>query len=232
MSSWSSAPAPDSLPAPAPRPYNSPLRRQRAEETRTRILAAGAALARGFPTWDWRGLTFRAVAERAEVSERTVYRHFATEQDLHRAVMQRLEEEAGVRYEGLDIDQLGRIAARVFAARASFAVPAPPPDPPFVEEDRLRRQALVEAISRTATDWTRSELEMTAAVLDVMWAVPAFDRLTTSWNLSCPDATRAVTWVIGLVVEAVQNGRRPSPTRAGRRAGDAKKRVADHISGA
>jgi AcrR family transcriptional regulator len=149
------------------------------------------------------------VAERAEVSERTVYRHFGTEQDLHRAVMQRLEEEAGVRYEGLELEQLGQIAARVFAARGSFAVPPPAPEPPFVEEDRLRRQALIEAISRAATDWTRAESEMAAAALDVMWAVPAFDRLTTSWNLSCPDATRAVTWVIGLVVGAIQDGRRP-----------------------
>jgi AcrR family transcriptional regulator len=46
------------------------------------------------PTWDWDGLTFRALAERAEVSERTVYRHFPTERKLHDAVMERREDEA------------------------------------------------------------------------------------------------------------------------------------------
>ena len=59
-------------------------------ETRDRILDAGSALVHEFESWDWRPLTFRAVAERAGVGERTVYRHFATEQALHAAVMERL----------------------------------------------------------------------------------------------------------------------------------------------
>ena len=51
----------------------------------------------GYDTWDWRDLTFRSVAERAGVGERTVYRHFPTERHLHDAVMERLESEAGSR---------------------------------------------------------------------------------------------------------------------------------------
>ena len=69
------------------KPYDSPVRRQRMEATRERILAAGVELVRGFKTWDWSDLTFRAVAERAGVGERTVYRHFPTERALHAAIM-------------------------------------------------------------------------------------------------------------------------------------------------
>lgn len=69
------------------RRYDSSSRRRQAAETRARIVAAGTELVHGFETWDWHDLTFKAVAERAGVGERTVYRHFPTEQHLHDAVM-------------------------------------------------------------------------------------------------------------------------------------------------
>src|ERR1700738_4556375 len=81
------------------RSYNSPARQKAAAATRERIVGAGVRLVREFTTWNWDELTFRAVAERAQVSERTVYRHFPTERHLHDAIMQRLESEAGISYE-------------------------------------------------------------------------------------------------------------------------------------
>src|SRR5204862_2508851 len=59
------------------RKYDSPVRRRQAAETRERIIAAGVDILHGFPVWNWRALTVGAVAERAGVNERTVYRHFA-----------------------------------------------------------------------------------------------------------------------------------------------------------
>src|SRR5207247_11265534 len=64
------------------RKYDSPLRRQRAAETYDRIVAAGVAILHELPLWKWQALTLRAVAQRAGVTERTVYRHFATEREL------------------------------------------------------------------------------------------------------------------------------------------------------
>jgi AcrR family transcriptional regulator len=193
------------------RRYDSPMRRRQAAETRTRILGAASALVHDFPTWDWRALTFRAVAERAGVSERTVYRHFPTERELRDAVMRRLEEEAGVSYEGLGLDDLPRITALVFAARASFAAsPMVVEDPTFVAEDRLRRDALRDAVAAVATDWTDLERKMTAGLLDVLWNVPSFERLVVQWGLDGEDATRVIAWAIGLVVGALRAGG-PSP---------------------
>jgi AcrR family transcriptional regulator len=201
---------------PARRRYDSPLRRQQAADTRERILGAGSALVHGYPTWDWHELTFRAVAEEAGVSERTVYRHFGTEQELHRAVMRRLEEEAGVTYEGLTMDDLAAVAARVFASVSSFAVGQRVEPPPFVEEDHRRRTALLAAVAPSTSDWSETEPEMAAAILDVLWAVPAYERLTTSWRLTPPQAMAALGWAIGLVVEAIRADRQPpgpdSPT--------------------
>ncbi len=97
------------------RSYHSPARQKAAAATRERIVDAGTQLVHGFTTWDWDELTFRAVAERAEVSERTVYRHFPTERHLHDAIMGRLEDEAGIAYEDVELGNLADVTARVFA---------------------------------------------------------------------------------------------------------------------
>jgi AcrR family transcriptional regulator len=197
----------EAAPASERRRYDSPLRRRQAAETRERILDAASRLVHGFPTWDWRALTFRAAAEHAGVSERTVYRHFPTERELRDAVMRRLEEEAGVSYQGIGLDDLPRVTALVFSARASFAATAAvADDPTFAAEDQLRRDALLDAVAAEAGDWTDVEREMAAGLLDVLWNVPSFERLVVQWGLDADDATRAITWAIGLVVGAIRDG--------------------------
>ena len=57
--------------------YHSPLREEQAAATRSRILDACLALMR-----TGADLTYSAVATRAGVQERTVYRHFPTRGDL------------------------------------------------------------------------------------------------------------------------------------------------------
>jgi AcrR family transcriptional regulator len=194
------------------RAYDSPVRRRQVAETRERIVDAASALVHGFPTWDWRALTFRAVAGRAGVSERTVYRHFASERELRDAVMHRLEEEAGVSYEGLGLDDLGDVAALVFSSLSSFAAaPAVVDDPTFAAEDRLRRDALRDAVAAApaAADWTDADRDMAAGLLDVLWNVPSFERLVVQWGLAAEDATRTLEWAIDLVTGAIRAGHRP-----------------------
>jgi AcrR family transcriptional regulator len=161
------------------------------------------------PSWDWGDLTFRAVAERAGVSERTVYRYFANEQELHHAVMGRLEEDAGVSYEGISLENLADVTARILASRSSFSDAPAVSRPPLAEEDRRRRRALLAAVLPLTGDWSDIEREMAAAMLDIIWAIPSYERLVTAWNLDPLDATQTVTWAIGLVLEAIQNGYRP-----------------------
>ena len=61
------------------RPYDNSRHRERAAATREGILAAASELLHESSVGDWTGLTVAAIAERAGVSERTVYRHFASE---------------------------------------------------------------------------------------------------------------------------------------------------------
>lgn len=194
-----------------PRPYHSPIRQERAAQTRERIVAAGAELAHSFRSWNWRDLTVRAVADHAGVNERTVYRHFATERELRDAILGRLQEEAGVSVDGLELHDFAQLTARVISYLSTFAVePKVSNDPTFVEVDQRRRSALVHALESRTPTWAESEQQLAAALLDVFWSVPTYERMRGAWDLSEDQITGAISWVISLIEDAIADGRHPS----------------------
>jgi AcrR family transcriptional regulator len=197
---------------PRRRPYDAPIRQQKAADTRERIVNAGSELAHQAASWDWKALTYRAVAQRAGVGERTVYRYFPTVQYLHDAVTQRLEEEAGITYEDVDLRNLSDVTAHVFATRQSFAAHQSvedPRDPTFVAVDQRRRHALMRAVSAAAPDWSEHDRRTAAALFDVLWNLPSYERLVSVWDLSSDDATHALTWLIDKLVQAVTDDECP-----------------------
>jgi AcrR family transcriptional regulator len=210
--------SPVAVPAtPARRRYDSPLRRQQLASTRERIVAAGSAIVHRLPTWEWKELTFRAVAQRAGVSERTVYRHFPTERDLHDAVMSRLEEEAGVFYEDISLDEVAAVATKVFEARSAFAAtPFGVESPTFAAEDHRRQSALLQAVTDATADWSDRDRRLVAAILDVLWNTSSYERLVVGWQIDGAESTQAIEWAIGLVVGALRNGARPAAGSGGR----------------
>jgi AcrR family transcriptional regulator len=195
------------------RPYNSPLRQQQAAETRERIVAAASTLVHGYERWDWRELTVRAVAREAGVSERTVYRHFADEALLRDAVVERLQEEAGVALDEVSLARFADQATRVFDYLASFpASKRAVQEPTFESLDERRRAALLAAVEPAAAGWSAADRTMAAAVLDVLWTVETYERLTSAWELEPDQAARAARWVIGLIEQAIEDGH-PPPRR-------------------
>ena len=195
-----------------PRTYDSPVRRQQAAETRERIVDAGSAIVHELSSWDWRALTYRAVAEQAGVGERTVYRHFPTERQLHDAVMERLHDEVGVDYGAVDLATLTDVTARIFRSLDAFAVlptSPEPDDPTFAEVDEQRRTALRRAVGEAAPGWDAHRRETAAAALDVLWHLPSFERLVAGWGFDVDRATAAVGWLIELGVDAVERDRPP-----------------------
>ena len=60
-------------------------------------------------------------------------------------------------------------------------------------------------------------------MLDVLWSVASYERLVVDWELDPQDAVAGVTWVIGLVEEAVRSAaRRVSSGISTRRPGHAR----------
>ena len=193
------------------RRYDSPLRRQRAAETRERIVGAGADLLHGFPIWNWRALTTRAVAQRAAVSERTVYRYFPSERELRDAVLARLEEESGVDLEDLTLARLPDVAAQILQYASAFPLaPRAPRDPTVAAANERQRAALLAAVAPDTKDWPEVDRAIAAAMFDVLWSVVSFERLAMDWELDAADAIAGITWVIGLVEDAIRHGRRPT----------------------
>lgn len=193
------------------RRYNSPVRQERTAETRERIVEAGSALVHELGSWDWGGLTVREVAARAGVHERTVHRHFATERDLRGAVLQRLIDEAGVTVEGMRLDEVPQHVARLFDYLAGFSsTPRREPDALFLELDRRRKAALLDTVSEGAGGLTEDETRLAAAMIDALWGLTTYNRLTADWGLNATEAARGVNWLVGLLIDAVKSGRGPS----------------------
>jgi AcrR family transcriptional regulator len=192
------------------RPYDSPLRQQRASETRDRIVTAGCEILQEASIRDWRGLTMRAVAERAGVNERTVYRHFTNERGLRDAVMHRVEEQAGIDLASLRLEDITDVAERIFATVSTHPLPPPAPlDPTLTEASQRQREALLRALAPHTEGWSDADRTVAAAMFDVLWGVAPYERLVGDWRLDSQQAVAGITWVIGLIEDAVREGRRP-----------------------
>src|SRR5580704_8698237 len=140
---------------PEVRKYDSPMRRQRADETRQRIVTAGFRILQSSSVRDWRALTIRGVAERAGVNERTVYRYFGNERGLRDAVMHRLEQTAGIDLEGMRLEDIGDIAARILAHVSSYPVRSKPAlDPTLTDANLRQRNALFGALGDLTAEWS------------------------------------------------------------------------------
>jgi AcrR family transcriptional regulator len=192
------------------RNYDSTLRRERAGQTRSRIVAAGAELLQGSSIRDWQGLTIGAVAERAGVNARTVFRHFGNERALRDAVMHRLEHDTGISLAEMRLEDVADVTARIFRHVSAYPLaPRPPLDPTLEATNQRQHDALLAAVAEHTAQWSVADRRLAAGMFDVLWAVGSYERLVTDWQLEGDDAIRAITWVVGLVEEAVRAGRRP-----------------------
>jgi hypothetical protein len=113
------------------------------------------------------------------------------------------------------LDNLADVTARVFASLRSFAARGSVQevdDPTFVSVDQRRRAALVRAIAAAAPGWAGADRETLAALLDVLWNLPAYERLVGVWDVDGGDATRAITWAMSRLIEAIAADT-PPPSR-------------------
>ena len=200
---------------PMRRAYDNTLRRQQAAGTRRRIVLAGSQLLHESHVRDWEAVTIRAVAERAGVNERTVYRHFENERGVRDAVMHQLEQEAGIDLDGMRLGDVSALATRIFRHVSSFpSAPRAALDPTLSETRERLHGALLGAVERETASWSDEDRTMAAAVLDVLSSVGAYERLVGDWGLTPAQADAAATWAIAMVEKAVRHDRSPTRNRA------------------
>jgi AcrR family transcriptional regulator len=198
------------VPEKDPRPYDSTLRRERAAETRERIILAGSELLHHESVRDWKKLTVRAVAEKAGVNERTVYRYFGNERGLRDALLRRNEEDAGIDLSGMQLGDISKVTARLLEHISAYPrEPMPPLVPTLIDAMQRQRAALIDAVQSNARQWPREEQLVAAAMLDVLWSVASYERLVGNWELDHELAVRGITWVLGLVAQSIEDGQNP-----------------------
>jgi hypothetical protein len=130
--------------------------------------------------------------------------------------MQRLEDQVGVDLARLRLDDVADVTARIFRHVSSYPRDRRRPlDPTLGDANRRQHEALLAAVTDQTDGWPLADRMLAAAMLDVLWSVASYERIVVDWQLDNDDAVRAVTWVIGLVEDAVRRGRRPPrPKRA------------------
>jgi AcrR family transcriptional regulator len=139
-----------------------------------------------------------------------VYRHFGDERGVRDAVMHRLEEQAGIELAGMSLGDVVEVARRVFDHVSTYPLESRRPlDPTLSAANERQQAALREAVAAGTPGWPGNDRETVAAVLDLLWSVGAYERLAADWGLDHEAAARGLTWVIGLVTDAVRKGRRP-----------------------
>jgi AcrR family transcriptional regulator len=193
------------------RQYNSAVRREQSANTRKRILAAGLWLVQAPRSPGWPALTLRAVAAQAEVNERTVYRYFGSERELRDAVLDQIYAESGTVLASLRLADIAGQTRRVLEYFSSFPrLPGTPPDPGFEKAAQRKRDALLRAVRSEAGQWAHRDQVIAAAMLDLLWDLRSYQGMREEWELESGDAIDGITWLIGLVEDAIRGGRPPA----------------------
>jgi AcrR family transcriptional regulator len=185
------------------RSYDSPLRRAQAAGTRDRILEAVSELVAAGAIGE---LTVPAVAARAGVTVRTVYRHFPTRTDMVDAMQKWALQRMGALTWPKDVNELLAFPVPLFEAfdrnrplveaqlgAAGIAVRREGKE----RRVELLRGTLAEVLARCPADMQRGAL----GVIKHLLSASAWQALRDDVGLDGTQAGRAVTWAIGVLVE-------------------------------
>ena len=189
-----------------PRKYHSPLREQRAAETREKILeAALKLLGEGAHK-----LTIPAVAKEAGVSVPTVYRHFGSKEELEEGLADYVREVVGFMNTFDGLDGLREQLTRTWAAAGGY----PPGTLALMlatigrklgEEDHEGRRAYMEGcLSEDLRELDEEDRELFVTIASALASTPgglAFRRL----GLDFPEAADLISWLLETLHEALRN---------------------------
>jgi AcrR family transcriptional regulator len=197
--------------------YHSPLRAEQAAGTHARIVDACVQLMQ-----DGEELTYAAVATRAGVQERTVYRHFPTKADLESAVWSWLTSNlTHVTFDARTVDDL------VTSMRASFQgfddgaplIQAMLHSPHGLEVRRRQqpgRRAMFEScVDDALTGAPPAVRRRAAAALQVLYSATAWEQLRVFWGMDASEAAAVVELAIRAMIDGLQAGNE-QPTRRGK----------------
>ena len=183
--------------------YASPLRERQKADTRTLILET---VERSLQDRSLSELSLAAVAREAGITERTVYRHFATREQLLEATWAAVNEAIGVKDFPCTAEELIERPKKLFPAferrgevvRAMLASPQG-------RELRLRankdRQSAIRAVVKRAQPNLREPaLTRLCAAVQMLCSASGWATMTDYWGLDSAEAGRAASEAIAVLL--------------------------------
>ena len=67
-----------------------------------------------------------------------------------------------------------------------------------IKEDQLPTVELVQP-----REWSKEDRTVAAALLDVLWGVASYERMVVDWQMDPAEAIRGISWVMGLIRQAI-----------------------------
>lgn len=202
------------------RTYNSRLRQEQAEATRERIVAAMADIL----AEDGRieAATNRAVAQRAGVTEVTVYRHFPSRELLLRGLWEHLNQRNGANVgmpesEAEILDKVGPLFATFDAAPAHItaAITTEHGREMRGSLNELRRHTFLDALAEATRDLSPEDKAKAAGVIQLLYSAYTWLSLREQWNVTGKAAAEAAGWAIEtLLADLHARGSAPIRPRA------------------
>ena len=194
---------------PAKPRYHSPLRSRQKEQTRDLILDAVDAILRGAPVSE---VTIAAVARQADITERTIYRHFPTREDLLDAVWRRALHAVGggqtQQAETLEeILDLARAAYENFDAKAGIvrALIATPDGVDASKQPEEARLAMLRAAYAGLLGGVpEDEVNAVVTATHVLSGASAWSHLRDYCGLDGAEGGKAAALAIELIVEGAK----------------------------
>jgi hypothetical protein len=183
--------------------YLSPIRQRYMAQTRDRILdAVMASIAKG----DLDKLTTLDIALEAGVTERTIYRHFPTREDLLKAMWPHMQAKIGMSGFPKDVATLLAAPARLFprfdafegSVRASMYSPAG--RVVRTGANPARQQALTACVAEALPDLDEAARRRRAAVVQMIGSSHGWSCLKDYWGLDTKEAARAATEAIAILL--------------------------------
>jgi AcrR family transcriptional regulator len=203
------------------RVYTSPLRDEQARRTQELILDAFTELLAGKRADD---ITTREIAERARVSQPTVYRHFSDRKALLAGLSARL---AGLMQADAPpaittVDEFPNWIASMFTASEDFpvevtAVALLNSDPRrFSEQTRRSSDQLLDAVRTAFPELDDRDHQLTAGLLRALGSSQTWMRMREEFGVRGHQSGPFLAWAVQTLVKEIRNGEMPDiPESAG-----------------
>ena len=202
--------------ADSPRPYHSPLREEQARQTRDTILDALTALLADRRADE---ITTREIAERAGVSQPTVYRHFPDRTALLEGITERINEFATESDHGgyalESIDEVGPRIEWLFATsetipvetRAEALLNADPRR--FGDDTRRHSEEMLVLVAAEFPELRERQHVQLAGLLRCLGSSQSWLRMREEFGVPGVEAGPLMRWAIDTLIRAVRAGELP-----------------------